>query len=122
MRARDWLLAVVGLEQCAWITGTERAMTNTVSRCVTLACDAQFSHFNFWSEIMITRGLIFAGLAGALLALLTTAGRSRNARLEKHQRKKEISRWEDEGGNLRPERVDRPRRETSHPIQGAHHG
>jgi hypothetical protein len=67
---------------------------------------------------MLTRGLIVAGVAGAVLALLTTAGRTRRGQVEKQMRKKELSRWEDEGGNLPPERKRDPvaRADISNPA------
>jgi hypothetical protein len=64
---------------------------------------------------MLKRGLIFAGVIGAALATLTAMGRSRRDRLDEHAHKEDLSRWEDEGGNLAPGRVDRPQSDAPNP-------
>ena len=62
------------------------------------------------------RGLIFAGIIGAALAMLTTLGRNRRNLLDERAHKEDLSRWEDEGGNLPPRRVDRPQTDVSNPA------
>ncbi len=64
---------------------------------------------------MLNRGMILAGVVGAVLALLTMSTRKRDRHRAKRDSKIALACWEGEGGNLRPEPVDRPRSDVPNP-------
>ena len=53
---------------------------------------------------MLSRSLLAIGLVGGIVFALAEAGRQRRAQHSKRELKEDLSRWEDEGGNHRPER------------------